>query len=369
MSKSEQQIFHLFIKKNIHTKTDYEGVHEFTKSLRYYNFDYGYKLAQFRFLIKAIRKAAIHREKLGDIKNNLPKLLLDANCQIIFPANGLLTNGPSSIKKISWIPDFQYKYFPEYFPKVLRIEHHTKKILKLSDLVIVSNEYSKSDVLKYFPQYIHKIRVMPFTMWLGPEWETHDYENVIQKYHIPRKYLICPSQFWVHKNHMRLFKAIAILKKRNKNNIRLVCTGFKQDYRNPTYEKDLYSYIETQELQENIQILGLIPRQDQIQLFRGAAAVVQPSLFEGHSALLDEVHSLGKEAFVSDIPMHREQHARRFVYFDPYKSDDLADKLENRWQSLRSGPNLKKEQLALKKYYLRLDALIKQFREICNSII
>jgi glycosyltransferase involved in cell wall biosynthesis len=368
LSQTQQHTFHLFLHELYHDETDYQDVFKYVKSVETFDFYYGTTFATFKRVWQALWQAWLHREFPHSVKNNLPTLLRDTNCQIIFPANGFLTNGPSSVKTIGWIPDFQYKYYPEYFPNLLRKNLQTRRILRLSDLVIVSNECSKRDVQKFFPEYNHKIRVMPFSMWLGPEWKPRDYETAIQKYHVPRKYLIFPSQFWIHKNHRCLFEAITRLKQRGHNDIRLVCTGNLHDYRNPSYVRGLYTYIENQGLQENIQILGFLPRFDQIQLLRGAAAVVQPSLFEGYSALVDEAQSLGKKIYVSDIPMHREQEAEEFVFFNPYDPLDLADKLDSGWPVLNPGPDLDAERAALKNYKLRLRAFGSRFGEICTSI-
>lgn len=186
---------------------------------------------------------------------------------------------------------------------------------------------------------------------------------------MPRKYLIFPSQFWVHKNHLCLFDAIATVKQRGHTNISLVCTGYPHDNRNPSYSQDLASYIECHGLQESIHILGFLPRYDQIQLIRGSAAVVQPSLFEGYSAIIDEAQSLGKEIFVSDIPMHREMQVEKTIFFDPYYPGDLAEKLESGWPNLNPGPDFYAESLSLRNYNKRMRAFGKRFREICYSVI
>lgn len=369
LSQAQHLTFHLFLHELHNDENDFEDVSQYADSVESFDFFYGARFATLSRLKQSLREAWLQRKFPHRIKNNLPALLRDTKCQIIFPANGLLSNGPSSVHTISWIPDFQYKYFPGYSPNPALENYHIKRTLKLSDLVIVNNECSKKDVQKYFPEFSHKIRVMPFIMWLGPEWKPRDYETAIQKYHLPRKYLIFPSQFWVHKNHRCLFEAIATVKQRGHNDIRLVCTGYPHDHRNPSFAKGLYSYIENHGLKENIQILGFLPRYDQIQLLRGAAAVVQPSLFEGYSALLDEAHSLGKEIFVSDIPMHREQQVEGFIFFDPYDPLDLADKLESGWPDLSPGPDLYAEKSALKNYTVRLRAFGNRFSEICYSII
>jgi len=132
--------------------------------------------------------------------------------------------------------------------------------------------------------------------------------------------------------------------------------------------EELLSFIKEHDLQENILLLGLIPRFEQIQLLRGAAAMVQPSLFEGYSALLDEAQSLGKRVIVSDIPMHREQQFDNCIFFDPHDTLDLAQKLGDVWPSLLPGPEPDSEAAALTSYSSRLKSFGEKFRDICLSI-
>ena len=61
-------------------------------------------------------------------------------------------------------------------------------------------------------------------------------------------------------------------------------------------------------LVDNLKVLGMIAKKEQIGLMRGAVAVLQPTLFEGGpggGSVYDAV-SLGVPAIVSDIPVNRE---------------------------------------------------------------
>jgi len=368
LSQSEKNKFHLFLHEFTSPEDDYETVLQYAENIGKYGFHYGPDFPYLRRISQSLKRAWHEGKFPRRINNNLPELLIEAGCQVIFPANDFVRNGPASVKTISWIPDFQYKYYPENFPNLKRVNSNIKRVLRYSDLVIVSNKYSKENVQNFFPKYAHKTRVMPFTMWLGPAWNFSDYKNVIQKYNLPEKYLIFPSQFWVHKNHKRLFEAVRITIQRAHKDFLLVCTGYPNDHRTPAYMEELHSFIKEHDLQENILLLGLIPRFEQIQLLRGAAAMVQPSLFEGYSALLDEAQSLGKRVIVSDIPMHREQQFDNCIFFDPHDTLDLAQKLGDVWPSLLPGPEPDSEAAALTSYSSRLKSFGEKFRDICLSI-
>jgi glycosyltransferase involved in cell wall biosynthesis len=174
--------------------------------------------------------------------------------------------------------------------------------------------------------------------------------QVAAQFQLPEKFLIFPSQFWIHKNHRVLFEAIRILRDRGFADICLVST--------------LQEQIQRLGLNAHIRILGLLPRQVQVQLFRRAAAVIQPSLFEGWSALVEDARTLGKRIYVSDIPVHREQQPANAVFFDPDRADELAESVARDWPDLKPGPDLVRESEAHVQHLCRALAFARAFHQI-----
>ena len=155
-----------------------------------------------------------------------------------------------------------------------------------------------------------------------------------------------PNQFWIHKNHKVAFEAIKILRDRHLDPY-LVCTGHTSDVRQPGNFQLLCDYIKDHNLENRIRILGFIPRQEQLHIMRGAMAIVQPSLFEGWSTVVEDARALGIPLFLSDLPVHREQDPPGAVYFDPNNSEMLADELAKGWDALCPGPSRVREEAAL----------------------
>ena len=58
-------------------------------------------------------------------------------------------------------------------------------------------------------------------------------------------------------------------------------------------------------------------------------AIVQPSLFEGWSTVVEDAKCLNKFIFLSNLNVHLEQNPRNVSYFDPRDESDLVDKLLN----------------------------------------
>jgi glycosyltransferase involved in cell wall biosynthesis len=137
------------------------------------------------------------------------------------------------------------------------------------------------------------------------------------KYSLPERYLYLPNQFWVHKNHRVIIDALRAAK-----GVHVVCTGDTRDYRRPGHYEELSGAA--QNLGDAFRVLGLVPQADAAALMRDAAAVINPSLFEGWSTTVEEAKSLGKRVLLSDIEVHREQAPERARYFAPSAPEEAA---------------------------------------------
>jgi glycosyltransferase involved in cell wall biosynthesis len=107
----------------------------------------------------------------------------------------------------------------------------------------------------------------------------------------------------------------------------LVCTGNTTDYRNPAFYQELLDFIKSNNLLENIRILGMVDHSDVYRLIRQSIAVINPSLFEGWSTTVEETKSMGKRMILSDIEVHREQNPANSEYFPPLQVHSLSDLL------------------------------------------
>jgi glycosyltransferase involved in cell wall biosynthesis len=247
----------------------------------------------------------------------------------------------------SWIFDFQHIYLPEFFPQadIQKRNSAFRRIADSAKLAVFSSKNAENDFRKLYPDSQALTRVLSFHTLPPDEWYAADPTDIQKKYGLSDEFFICCNQFWVHKNHIRLFEALHGLLERGEN-IHLVCTGSTKDHRAPEYFAHLRQIIENSKLREYIHILGVIPRIEQIQLMRRATAVVQPSLFEGWSTVVEDARALGKPILLSDLPVHFEQAPDHAEYFNRMDADDLIQKLSRLIPTLRPGPDALSEQKA-----------------------
>ena len=255
--------------------------------------------------------------------------LLEENLDGLFPLNDMPveTNHNGTIV-VSWFPDLQHKFHPEYFSKanlVLR-EMRLKLLLKNGNNLVVSSEDTKHHFQKFYEiQPGFNFKVLPFVSMLD-DFEIPTFSSMLKKYDIPEKFFVVSNQFYEHKNHITVLKALNILKEKGEE-ITVIFTGRMEDHRNPDYINKLKNYIEKNELESTAKFVGLIPREDQLSLLSNAVAVIQPSLFEGWSTLVEDAKALQLQIIVSDIDVHLEQLGEKGCFFKKNDEQDLADKI------------------------------------------
>jgi glycosyltransferase involved in cell wall biosynthesis len=192
--------------------------------------------------------------------------------------------------------------------------------------LVLSSEDAKSDFLKFYPESECTIKVIPFATTTG-KFEQIDTSAIFKKYNISKPYFFSPNQFWAHKNHIILLKAINLLKKKRLE-YQVVFTGKENDYRNANYMEELKKYIAENNIADTIRFLGFIDRADQLKLMKESIAVIQPSLFEGWSTVVEDAKAMNQLLILSSLNVHKEQCGKNALYFDPYDESLLAEKME-----------------------------------------
>lgn len=323
------------------------------KDIRYY----------FQKIMKKITSKEFNEEKYIKYKIS-PKLHLTSHNNAEFLKHK---------KAISWIPDFQHLHLPEMFDEEeLNIRNELfQNQIKKAKLVILSSNDALSDFKKFAPKDIKKARILHFVSMINPEiYQKTDKikEEIIKKYNLPEKYFYIPNQFWKHKNHKVVFEAMAKLKKEGIN-INLVCTGFKNDYRNSQYFGELKNLIKENNLENNIKILGLIDEIEVYCLMRNCISIINPSFFEGWSTTVEEAKSLGKNIILSDINVHKEQNPPEGTFFNPNNSEELKEILKEKWQNKKSEPDYELEKRAKEKLHGRIVEFANEYKKIVLELI
>ena len=259
---------------------------------------------------------------------------LSDECTVAFPQKG--GKAGKRPMDIHWIPDFQYKHYPEYFTHEERDQRDAiyEELLQGCRLLVLSSETARRDFQTFFPKYRHlPVEVLSFHAILEEADLAPDPGKVLEHYNLPQRFLYCANQMWQHKGHDVLFDALAQLKEQGLV-IPLVCTGSLDDYRTDNFRQAMLAKIKAFDLETQINFLGIVPRREQVQVYRQAALLVQPSRFEGWSTTVEEARTLHKPIVLSDIPTHREQAPPDALFFRDGDSGSLAEALRRKWQEI-----------------------------------
>ena len=255
---------------------------------------------------------------------------------LVYPGFGAT---PPDAVTLRWIPDFQHRHLPHLFSEaeIAARDEAIAAIAARPELVVLSSKTAAEDFARFFPGHRARPRVWRFRSLVDTTAPAD--LNTLRKYGLPAKFLYLPNQFWVHKNHETVFRALALLRAQGGPVIPLVCTGATSDRRNEAHFGMLQTLAQESGIAQQLRMLGLIDRNEQIDVFRHATAVIQPSLFEGWSTVVEDVRGIGRPIFLSDIPVHREQAPPHCTYFNPTGTAALAGLLGGAWDKLAPGPD------------------------------
>ncbi len=235
-------------------------------------------------------------------------------------------------KKWYWIPDFQEDYLPHFFSQEeVNSRKTTQKTWVANQYnLIVSSQDSLTDFKRLYANAENKIAVMPFAV-THPSYIELNIDELREKYAIPQQYFFAPNQFWIHKNQQIILGAVKLLKDKGIE-VFVAFSGKETDYRNPNYFASLQQYVEKNNLSKNIKFLGFIDRKEQLKLMAEALAIVQPSLFEGWSTVVEDAKTMNQFVILSDLRVHHEQISDNVMFFDPKNAVALAEHLQTVWE-------------------------------------
>jgi len=268
---------------------------------------------------------------LVGIKKLINKKPLRANIEFLYPFEADVS--AHKIKNVNWVPDFQELHLPQLFTKEILAQRKAQQqdVICKGDWVVFSSLDSQNDFNTLYPLAKVQQYVLPFSV-THPSFSGENFSELIKKYKLPEKFYFAPNQFWAHKNHLVILKAVHQLKQKGVD-VHIAFSGKENDHRNTDYITLLKDYISTNKLASNCSFLGFIPRSKQLKLMEKALAIVQPSKFEGWSTVVEDAKALNQFIILSDLEVHKEQITKNARFFNPNEPENLAAILGNYWKN------------------------------------
>jgi glycosyltransferase involved in cell wall biosynthesis len=203
-------------------------------------------------------------------------------------------------------------------------EWHYRNTCRWCRGVLVDSSIGKQHVVESYGIVPSQVHVLPFT---APAYLEEDSENAeASLFTLPEKFVFYPAQFWAHKNHEGLLRAIAFLKPRFPD-IRLVLAGARK-----SGYASLCRMVERLGLQDDVLFLGYVPDGQMMSLYKSARAMIMPT-FSGPTNIPPlEAMKMGCPAAVSNIYGMPEQTKGAALLFDPESVASMASAIARLWE-------------------------------------
>ncbi|MBF0355138.1 MAG: glycosyltransferase family 4 protein [Alphaproteobacteria bacterium] len=239
------------------------------------------------------------------------------------------------------VHDLQHRLQPQ-FPEVgepaewQAREALFKSGIEGAEVVIVDSETGRQDVMSCYGNRgisADRVRVLPFVppSYSPERTSLHEQQEVRLRYKLPDRYFFYPAQFWPHKNHQRLVRALATLRDQYSTCAHLVLCGSRNnEIRSRTFA-ELSDLIRELGLQGQVHYLGFVPDSDMPALYAGSQALTMPTFFGPTNIPILEAWSLGCPVLTSDIRGVRDQAGDGALLVDPTSVEALADGLRQLW--------------------------------------
>ncbi|MCM0083496.1 glycosyltransferase family 4 protein [Geomonas sp. Red32] len=263
--------------------------------------------------------------RLAPLWNPTVRAFLRQRCDLwIFPSQdpwAYLVPVPA----LATIHDLMHRY-ERRFPEIGRAkefswrEWHYGNTCRWCRGVLVDSEIGKAQVIDSYGMDPAKVHVLPF---IAPAYLEGGVEPECE---LPEKFLFYPAQFWPHKNHEGLIRAIALLKGRFPD-IKLVLAGAKK-----RLYPSLVQLVRELELTGQVIFLGYVPDDQMAGIYRRARALVMASFCGPTNIPPLEAMKMGCAAAVSGVYGMPEQTKGAALLFDPSSVESMAAVLGRLWQ-------------------------------------
>ena len=243
------------------------------------------------------------------------------------------------------------------------MEEQCNRMLQKASFILTGNETGKKEILENFSVMADKIKVVPFPVTFfcyGKEEKP--------KFDLPGQYFFYPAQFWPHKNHVCILKAISKLRNEKNVDAHIVFTG--SDKGNKAYISGLSEKLGISDL---IHFSGFVSYEEMKYLYTHATGMIFASLFGPNNIPPIEAVYLECPLIISDIPGHKEQMGDGVLYFNGYKPEELADRMlylletPNSKEIAISRQKLLREELATYSYGNRIIEILNEFKMMAQT--
>lgn len=243
------------------------------------------------------------------------------------PQNGIGLSPNIKCKKIVTIHDLIPYIMPETVGRgyLLKFLKEMPMIIDETMGIITVSEYSKKDILRFFPIDENKVYVTPLAA--DVKYKPLDKENckniIKEKYGVDKPFLLYIGGFSERKNVRGLITSFAKLMKNSKIEYNLVIVG---SYRDASQE--LVKLKDSLNMDKYIKFTGFAPDEDLPIYYNACEAFVYPSFYEGFGLPPLEAMNCGTPVITTNVTSIPEVVGDGGLIINPYNEKDLQHAME-----------------------------------------
>ena len=260
-----------------------------------------------------------------------PFYLMKEKADILFCPGNL---GPiySPVKTVIWIGTIG-PFFKNFYTNFLwtdRLKLYINKFLmvassRTADAVIFESQFTKELLTTKY--HIKEINSHVINIGFDEYFANNkriNFNGIDTNLTSKTKYMLCVSHLYPYKNIIRLLVAYKQVIDTIQTSAKLIIAG-SRNYSH--YNKEIEKYIVDLNIQNNVVLLGSVSKEYLKHLYLNAYILVFPSPFENFAYTLIEAMSCGTPIVCSNTTAMPETCQNAALYFDPYNTDEMAEKI------------------------------------------
>lgn len=240
---------------------------------------------------------------------------------------------------IATVWDLQHRLTP-WFPEMNASgvwdsrEQAYRRYLQRASYIVTGTSTGRRELELCYETGPERVRCLPHPTPSFALEATNGGTGICDRLGIKQPYLFYPAQFWAHKNHVTLLRALAVLRDTHGVTLPLVLAGSEKG--NSGYIRDVAGNLG---LSQQVVFTGFVTQEELIDLYRSALMLVYASHCGPENLPPLEAFALNCPVVAANVPGAVEQLGGAALLFDPTSPEDMACKI----LELHSQPGLQQE--------------------------
>jgi glycosyltransferase involved in cell wall biosynthesis len=211
------------------------------------------------------------------------------------------------------IHDLSHIYCHENTSPLIQLYYATvmKRACRRASKILTVSEFTRGQIVEWSRVSPEKV----FNVGCGVDPSYHPEGD---RFGLPFPYLLCVSNRKRHKNEFRIVEAFS--RAGLDAHIHLVFTGEPR--------AELTSWVERQELKPCVDFVGAVEEEKLPSLYRGATALIFPSLYEGFGLPMLEAMATGTPVVTSNVTAMPETAGNAALLLDPTSVEQIAQAIK-----------------------------------------